>query len=289
MVITKLFGGLGNQMFQYACGRALSLKNKSELKLDLSFFENQSFREYGLHHFPVVENIAGAREIDRLRKRHNAKLNKLKRRLFNAKPYFVHEKDLESNPNYLKTQHDVYIDGYWQSEKYFTDFSAQIKKDFRVKTPPSSENKNMLAVIESCRAISLHIRRGDIAIKGPLNEIHGTCSMDYYQKAADLIASETSNPVFFIFSDDILWARQHLNLNHSTRFVGINDGHSAFEDLRLMYHCDHHIIANSTFSWWGAWLNDKSGKITVAPEVWFADTELNRQSASIIPSNWIRI
>lgn len=289
MVIVKIFGGLGNQMFQYAFGRSMALKNNCDLKLDLSFFNNDEIRKYRLNDFLVIEDIANQAQIESIKELHFSPLNRLKRQIFNTKPYFLQEKNIEFNSNYLRTQHDVYLDGYWQSEKYFVDYSAQIRKDFQIKTLPSPTNKNMLKQIGSCNSISLHIRRGDFQKNEALNKIHGLCSLDYYYRAVDLIENKTTNPIFYIFSDDLIWAKQHLKLRYETQFVDINDDQSAHEDLRLMSNCKHHILANSSFSWWGAWLNLRIEKTIIAPKAWFADTKLNKQSASIIPDTWIRI
>jgi hypothetical protein len=289
MIIVKLMGGLGNQMFQYAFGRNIALKNKCDLKLDLSFFRTNESRKYSLNHFLIIENIAETVEIESLKHRHFLGVNKIKRKLFNARPYFIHQKNLEFNTNYLKTQTDVYLDGYWQSEKFFIDSAAQIRKDFQIKTLPSPTNENVLLQIESTNAVSLHIRRGDFQTSEALNKIHGTCSLEYYHRAAELIADKALTPIFYVFSDDISWAKKHLKLSYEMHFVDINDEQSAYEDLRLMSACKHHVLANSSFSWWGAWLNHKAGKITVAPKTWFVDIALNQQSSSIIPDNWIRI
>lgn len=276
-------------MFEYAFGRHLALKNNSELKVDLSFYENQTDREYMLDHFSLSVGIAFPNEIDLLKQRHFSKLNILKRKLYNSPPYFIHEKTLEFRPENLRTQRDVYVDGYWQSEQYFIKSEAEIRADFQFRTMPSSANKGLLSLIPNCNAISLHVRRGDYVKNKALHKIHGTCSDNYYINAVNFIADKVSEPVFFIFSDDINWARENLVLNYPAKFIDINDGAHAYEDLRLMSNCKHHILANSSFSWWGAWLNNNPGKITLSPKIWFADTELNKQASSIRPANWITI
>lgn len=276
-------------MFQYAFGKNIAIKNGCELKFDLSFYNKSEPRSYSLDHFSITEKIASQREIESLKQKHFTSLNKIKRRLFSSKPYFVHQQGFEFNPDYLKTQPDVYLDGYWQSEKFFINSSEQIRKDFQVKTPPNAANRDLLAQFESRNAVSLHIRRGDFQTNPVFNKIHGTCSLDYYQQATRLIAEKVQHPIFYVFSDDLKWAKLNLKVSYEMNFVDINDDKSAFEDLRLISNCKHHILANSSFSWWGAWLNENSDKTIIAPKTWFADAELNRHAASIVPDRWIRI
>lgn len=288
MVIIKLFGGIGNQMFQYAFGRTLALKNNCTLKLNLSFFDKSDSRTFSLEHFSAVLDPATPAEIEQIIQKQSSKLNGLKRKVLKSKPYVIYEKTLEFDPQNLETQKNAYVDGYWQSEKYFIQVSDQIREDFKIRTAPSAENAAVLQKIKSVNAISLHVRRGDF-LDNDLNKIHGTCSIDYYEQAADLISKQVTNPVFFIFSDDINWVRENIKLQQDLVVVDINDDETAYEDLRLMSACRHHIVANSSFSWWGAWLNTHPGKMVVAPKNWFNDAELNRQSKTIVPESWIRL
>jgi hypothetical protein len=289
MLIVKIHGGLGNQLFQYAFAKSLACKNNTDFKLDIHFFDNQALRSYNLCNFNVIENIASLNEISVFKQTKSSAFNFLKSKLFNTEAHIVEEKSLEFNSVYFTRSTNAYLSGYWQSEKYFSDIKTQIQKEFTPKTAPSATNCALLDKIKSNNAISLHIRRGDFEMDKAVNKIHGTCSLAYYQNAADLVANKLIDPIFFIFSDDINWARYNLKLNYKLHFVDINDEHSAFEDLRLMYNCKHHIIANSTFSWWGAWLNTKPDKIVVAPVNWFNDAGLNYQAKDIVPETWIRI
>jgi hypothetical protein len=182
----------------------------------------------------------------------------------------------------------IYIDGYWQSEDFFLDKAAQIREDFQFVNEASFDNKEILTKIRDCNAISIHVRRGDFLSEQFIG-VHGVCSLSYYQEAMTLMAKKVSDPVFFVFSDDIDWASKNLDNQFKTFFVNANDEATAYEDLRLMASCQHHILANSSFSWWGAWLNKDLNKITIAPKIWFADQELNQASKSITPTSWIRI
>ena len=290
MIIVQLMGGVGNQLFQYAFGKNLAVQNNCDLKLDLSFFENQSIRSYELSHFRVVESFASAEECMYLKKTHDSRFNRYKRKFFGSKPNIIEERDLSFDASYLRTESNTYLTGYWQSERYFNNIKTIIKNEFEIKTSPSKANHRFIQEINSTPgAVSVHIRRGDFNNDIVVNKIHGTCSLNYYDKAVQAIVSSVSEPIFFVFSDDTAWAKKNLNLNLPTHFVDINDERSAYEDMRLMQNCKHHIIANSTFSWWGAWLGLNKDKIVIAPKKWFNDPTLNVQSESIIPPTWIRI
>ncbi len=289
MLIVKIHGGLGNQLFQYAFGCQLAHQSKTVLKLDISFYEDYALRKYELQNFNIVENIASADEITAFLFRQKSRVILLTNKIFRRKPATLEEKGLAFNPAYLQPIKNAYLNGYWQSENYFTGIAERIKKEFTPRRAAEGENLRLLQEIESNASVSLHIRRGDFENDSTVNQIHGTCPPAYYEQAINLIAGKINDPVFYIFSDDMAWARHHLRLNYRTCFVDINNEHTAFEDLRLMYSCKHQIIANSTFSWWGAWLNKAGDKIVIAPKLWFRDEELNRQAKDIIPENWIRI
>jgi hypothetical protein len=289
MIIVKIHGGLGNQLFQYAFGRNLAIKNKCELKLDLSFFDDQELRKYELDHFSITEKQATPVEIGTLKKKQFSKINTIRGKFMQPGRYFIEEKSLLFDPQYLKSTNNTYLSGYWQSEKYFSDAASQLKKEFVIKTLPSAANAEILDALKLSNAISIHIRRGDFQQDTHINKIHGTCSLSYYNDAANIIAGKVPDPVFYVFSDDIPWAMENLKINYNSRFVDINDESSGIGDLRLMYNCKHHIIANSTFSWWGAWLNPNPDKIIIAPKTWFSDPELNLQAKTIIPETWITI
>lgn len=275
-------------MFQYAMGRTLAIKNKVNLKLDLSFFRNYEWHEYSLEPFNIQKNYASENDLQSLGVK-NGVVNKIARKLNLSSSRIVQEDTFLFDQKYLNIQAPAYLVGYWQSEKYFSSEMETIRREFEVTIPPSERNKDLLQEIAKCNSISLHIRRGNFASVGFVNKIHGTCSIDYYSDAVNAISKHCSDPVFFIFSDDISWARKHLKIPFKHFFVNNNDGKSDYEDLRLMYSCKHHIIANSTFSWWGAWLNKNMHKVVIAPKQWFADKEKNKMGSSIIPASWVRL
>lgn len=270
MIITKLTGGLGNQMYQYAAGRRAVYKNNTELKLDISWYENPggaTKREYLLHIFRIKENFSAPNEIQRL-------------------TYFK-QKYFHFDPKVLKVSDDTYLDGSWQSEKYFEDIKGIIKQEFIFKKEPDSENREKINEMINSNSVSIHIRRGDYVYDKKNNEFHGVCSADYYHKAVCLIVKKINKAKFFIFSDDPEWVKNNFRLNYPFTIVSHNFSKRDYEDLRLMSLCHHNIIANSTFSWWGAWLNQNPDKIIIAPKEWFRSRELNAKD--VIPKPWIKI
>ena len=291
MIIVKLIGGLGNQMFQYATGRSLAVKHKTVLKLDLSFLldrtprENFTYRTYELDVFNIQGNIASPSEINRFVPNGINIFNYIKRKLKLTK--VITESHLNSYEDVLSAPDNSYLDGYWQSEKYFKDIRGIIRSDFSLKPEATSINQEFAKKISSCNSVSLHIRRGDYVSNTEINKFHGVLTLEYYLKSVIKIADCAENPHFFIFSDDHDWAKEHLNFGYPLTFITHNSVENSYEDLRLMSLCKHNIIANSSFSWWGAWLNENPAKIVVAPRKWFNDSSKNTND--LIPNSWIRI
>ena len=162
-----------------------------------------------------------------------------------------------------------------------------MREEFSFKQPATGRNLEAAAEIGACNAVSLHVRRGDYAADPVVMAMHGVCSLDYYARAVEYVLERVSKPVFFLFSDDPDWVRDHLKVRGSMRVVDQNGPDSGSEDLRLMVQCKHHIIANSTFSWWGAWLNANPDKLVIAPKRWFADGSLN--TSDLLPTNWVKM
>jgi hypothetical protein len=179
----------------------------------------------------------------------------------------------------------VYLAGTWASERYFDEAADSIREQFTFAAPPEDENERILDCIRSRNAVSVHVRRGDYVSIPETNERHGTCGLDYYHSAFEHIAEREADPVVYVFSDDPAWVQEHLKLPCPTVYVTHNVGKRNYEDLRLMAACRHFIIANSTFSWWGAWLGQGDGKIVVAPKRW--GNKLDEMDDPV-PENWIR-
>ncbi len=288
MIIVKLIEGLGNQMFQYAMGRYIAHKNNTKFKLDKIGFLDYKLHEYGLCNFNIKENFATKKEINYFKK-YKKSNKKIIRKFYNAlfadESKYILEHQFNFIPNIFNAKNNVYLDGFWQSEKYFIDIKDIIKKDFTIKNP-SNKYKNKVTQIKSKNSISLHIRRGDYVKNKETLKHHGICSLDYYNKAIQIVKKKLDNPTFFIFSDDIEWVKKNLNTK-STNFFVSGGKLQNYEELILMSKCKHNIIANSSFSWWGAWLNDNPKKIIIAPKKWFEVKKMN--TIDLIPDSWIKI
>jgi hypothetical protein len=284
MIIVKLDGGMGNQLFQYAIGKYLALRFDTTLRLDTHVFNAENKRRYALHHFNVEEVFSTARERKNLKRKEffRRQLNRLGTSI---KPYWYTEQSPGYDVNVAKLTDNVYLEGFWQSEKYFKPIEDTIRKEFTVKDQPSALNRKYLDEIRSANSVSIHVRRGDYVTEKETNAIHGVCDLEYYRKAIGRMSVEVSDPRFYIFSDDINWTKANLpGSTHPSVYIDHNQT-APHEDLRLMYFCKHHIIANSSFSWWGAWLNVNAEKKVIAPRNWFRTLE----NKDIIPNGWLTL
>jgi hypothetical protein len=287
MIITKINGGLGNQMFQYATGRALALRRNTILKVDPTSHQGDTPRTFELPHFCITAEIATPEEVTTLKTLTGSSLFQRIKRHLPLKKTHVFEKHFQFDPGILELGDNTYLEGFWQSEKYFLDAADTIRQELVLKEKPDTTNAATLQEIAATPAVALHIRRGDYVSNPETNKHHGTCSLDYYQAGVEHIASQVTTPHFFIFSDDPQWAKDNLNLKYPTTLIDHNDAAHGYEDMRLMSACQHFIIANSTFSWWGAWLAANPGKIVVAPKQWFATTDVDTRD--LVPTNWVRL
>jgi Glycosyl transferase family 11 len=293
-VIARLIGGLGNQMFQYAAGRALALRHRARLKLDVSGFERHGLRRYELQSYPVATSIATPQEIATCEQSaaggRKAMFRSVRRMLgLTLPPSTRHyrEPHFHFDAALAKQCLPVLIDGYWQSECYFADAADVIRGELTPRAPLEPANAAMAAEIGRVEAVSLHVRRGDYVSNAHTNAYHGVCSLDYYRAAVEHIKARTSKPHLFVFSDDRDWTRANLRSDLPTTFVDANPPERGFRDMQLMSRCRHHIIANSSFSWWGAWLNPSPFKIVVAPQRWFAAGP--NDTRDLLPTNWVRL
>ena len=283
MVITKLYGGLGNQMFQYAAGRALALRNNDILKLDLSWFGHtgrNTNRPFKLRVFNIEVMEPSREEVKRL-----VPSNWKKALGLYGHKMYIKEKGFAFDEKVASLSGDVYLDGYWQSERYFKDFEEEIRSAFTLR-----EGMGSMAIVaaddikRTSNSVSLHIRRGDYVEDSKTNAYHGTCSPDYYKRAIGYVENSMGEVKLFVFSDDIEWAKEQ-DLFKGAVFVS-NTDIKDYEELIIMSMCRHNIIANSSFSWWGAWLNGNTNKIVVAPEKWF---NVEKDTSDLIPQSWVRI
>lgn len=283
MIIVQLGGGLGNQLCQYACGRNLSIKNNDTLKLDIEAYTNDDYRMYGLKHFNITENIATTEEIKKLKLPYGF-LSRCAR-AFRIK--IMRQFNIGFRPEILKLKGDIYLAGFWKNEKYFKKIEDTIRKEFTLRNPFSNASQEIKDnILRESIPVSLHVRRGDyVSHPGTLRH-HGVCSPEYYKSALDHLSSRVDISRLFIFSDDIEWVKNNMTFDFPHTFVSqanIPD----YEEMMLMSYCQHNIIANSTFSWWGAWLNQNPKKIVIAPKKWLAKT--GNDYYKEIPPDWIKL
>lgn len=288
MVTVKLMGGLGNQMFQYAIGRSLSHDLGEELYLDVSFYDRRHSldttpRHYELYHLNVKGDVVRRGVICRILMFFLENL--VKKCPFVCREYIL-EKKLAYNPSIINKGHNMYLDGYWQCEKYFLHNEAVIRQDFQVITLQSEANMRWNDLISCTTSVCFHVRRGDYVTNAAANSTHGLCSLAYYHEAIEYISKKVQDPVFFVFSDDMEWTKSMISFSHEVHYMDHNGPDEDYEDLRLMMQCKHFIISNSSFSWWGAWLGNNGDKIVVCPRLWFNDPNLN---TDIISESWVKL
>lgn len=294
MVIVRLNGGLGNQMFQYAAARRIAYVNGSQLKLDLSWFDEKGEwtpRRYELGAFSLPVAMADPDEITPLKSRRQNPVFRrlpslLKSFVFHTNQTHIIEKQYAFDPQVLEVSGNIYLDGYWQSSKYFQDIEPIIRADFAFPDTMDDYNSRVASSIRSCEAVAIHVRRGDYVSLPSASSYHGICQLPYYKKGIDYIQHQVKNPTFFVFSDDITWVRENLSIDAPINFVDCHD-QPAHCDMKLMSLCRYHIIANSSFSWWGAWLSENADKIIIAPQQWFNHSD--NDTRDLIPAEWIRM
>ncbi|MDC1293093.1 alpha-1,2-fucosyltransferase [Amylibacter sp.] len=280
MIYSRIRGGLGNQLFQYSVARSLADQLGVDLGLDIREYNNLSNFEMGLSNF----NIRAIFNPDGLiRHKQDGKILFALENLIGMHKHVYYEPFLSFDKNVLTKQDGTFLKGHWQSENYFID-KNKIMEDLQIVKQPTEKNIQLKSKIEECNSISLHIRRGDYVS----NSAHGLCDLTYYYKAVQFFIDKYgSNFEIFAFSDDPNWVKNNLELPVKINFISNNSSKNNYEDLRLMSYCEHNIIANSTFSWWGAWLNKNPKKYIIAPKKWFANNKI--ENNDITPQNWLRI
>lgn len=282
-IIIKLHGGLGNQLFQYALGRNLEISREKNVEFDNSWFDKNKKRKNRLKNLKTKIEYAKKREVKKLQryKRKEGRKNILHNLLFADESIYIKEKQFNFNQKILKTEPPAYLDGYWQSEKYFEDIKEILKKEVKPKNELSKKSLILNDLILKNNSISMHIRRTDYADQK--KHIYFSCPIEYYSEAIKLIKNKINNTTIFVFSDDINWVKNNFKMEEKVFFVNNID----YEDLYLMSLCKHNIIANSTFSWWAAWLNNNKQKIVIYPKEWFIDKNININD--LIPETWIKL
>jgi hypothetical protein len=295
MIIVNLVGGLGNQMFQYACARALSIELRMSLKVTLDMFGI-----YKSHNGPELErvfslklDVAQPAELRRMigvlrvsltvRRALAIKLlAPLRGTRFIAEPHYRYWDGLLD-----RARAGGYLQGYWQSERYFSKHTAAIRSDFTFRQPLIGQNAQTASDILDDVSVGIHVRRGDYVNNAKTLAMLDTCTPEYYFKAIESLRQRVPDTRFFAFSDEPQWVAKVLVPRYPDLVVvSHNRAENSYNDMRLMSLCRHHIIANSSFGWWGAWLNPDPGKIVIAPRNWFAN---GMDSTDLIPDTYIRL
>lgn len=280
MIITKLNGGLGNQLFEYACARNLQLKNEDTLFLDIEGFKRSS-RHYSLENFKLSNDVKLLTEKDSRSLLFLQAISKYNRNLafklgslFGA---FIWKSSNYKPLNVGNTKgRKLYLYGYWQSYDYFKENAELIRRELKVKSVIPTECAELLKEVNKNNSICVHIRRGDYVSCGFLH-----CDEAYYQRGIKYIYEKHSDSNIIVFSDDIEWVKQNMSFDYSVTYVDVDV--PDYEVLRLMYLCKHFVMSNSSFSWWASYLSDNANKIIIAPEYWLPD---NKENKSIYMDNW---
>lgn len=306
MIVVKLIGGLGNQMFQYAFALSLAKKNSVQVKIDTTSYGNNPNRVYELGNFNVTADLAKKDELRQFYDRNLLARTKyaVKRRIKNE-PQLITEDgfsfdrgSLYAEPGSKAGAYDpkilnkrisdyTYVVGFWQKWAYVEPVEKELRSQFTYKKPATGKNRALLSDIDSSNSVSLHIRRGDYVSDAAAAAALGMPTQEYYKKAVELVVSKVKNPVFYIFSDDPDWCRANIKYPYPMVIVDNNPPDKGHEDLRLISSCKHNIMANSSFSWWGAWLNDNPEKIVIGPSRWFKDPMFDMEG--IFAPDWIQL
>jgi Glycosyl transferase family 11 len=287
MIVVKLQGGLGNQMFQYAMGKAMAKLHDSSFELDLDFLLDRTphaskgfvFRDYDLDVFAITPAIAAAGQ-----ERKYSQPTFLEKVIsgFQSKTFYK-ERFFQYDAQALQCPPNIYLDGYWQSAHYFKVVEKELRADFTFVNSIASASKKLHEDILHTDSICVNVRRADFLT----NSYHGVCGMSYFEPAIQHLASSLTNPKVFVFSDDPQWCLTHFKSKFSLEVVDhTHKGFKFSNQLQLMAACKHFIIPNSTFAWWAVWLSNKKESKVIAPTHWFADESID--TTDLIPENWMR-
>jgi hypothetical protein len=287
---------MGNQMFQYAAARALALRWQAPLKLDLTALLDRKpapglvFRDYDLDIFHLEVERATPAEVRLAKREPGLGLRawcKLTRQAPTPPPGLYAEPHFHYDATFAHHRPPVYLQGYWQSARYFQEIAPQIKADFALREPLGPAAATLAAQVRAAPApVCVNVRRGDFLT----NPTHGFVGLAYYRQAVDRLAQLVSGPLqCYLFSDEPEWCAQHLDLApHACQVVGHEYAGPKFRDyLALMIQCHHFVIPNSTFAWWAAWLCPHPAKVVIAPQQWFGQSPHNTQD--LLPSEWLKM
>ena len=289
-IIARIEGGLGNQLFQYAAARTLADSLGCDLMLDLRGLEANGDRPYMLQGYRIRATLASDELLQALPLARSTRWGRMRSRIAQTVPSLFSfpvfwPQSFAYDRRFERISRPVFLVGYWQSEKYFHWNRNRILADLQLMAV-DVVNLPLCEQIRNCNSVALHVRRGDYVSNAPAAAYHGLCDLSYYQIAiANLYMYEPDIHVF-VFSDDLAWVKANLKLNVPLYFVEGDSGQQAYIDLELMSHCRHHVIANSSFSWWGAWRGNAPDQRVYAPAQWFSDPETD--TSDVVPIRWNR-
>lgn len=287
MIIIKIHGGLGNQMFCYIVYKKILLIGK-EIYVDIKD-TYKSHNGYELENIFNIKTIKADINTSIYYSDSNSNiLQRVRRKIFGRRKTFFKEKiEFKYDNNIFNIDNDKYLSGYWQSIKYLEGIEDEIRKDFTFKNKLDNKNLEALNLINNSNSISIHIRRGDY-FRGNNEKLFGNiATVDYYKKAMKIIEEKIENPVYFVFSNDMEWVKENIEFKCEANYIDWNVGEDSYKDMQLMSNCKHNIIANSTFSWWGAWLNNNQNKIVIAPKKWINKEGINSDEIELFYDDWI--
>ncbi len=289
MAVVNIIGGLGNQLFQYAFGKYIEKNFKVNLKFDIHtdlVANNFTTRNLDIEKLNVSLPIATNEEIKKYKYYSNGLFSRLERKLAQKRIAFHSKYIVQQNAHSLLQRFDInsYYDGYWQCYEYIDDVKDVLLNEIKIPTDFYSKHNDILNEFNTSNSVAIHIRRDDYINVKVNAELFEVCEMNYYNHAIQIIEEKYPDAKFYIFTQDIEWAKENF-LKENFTFI---EGNSAIDDMLLMSFCKHNIIANSTFSWWSAWLNRNTSKIVLAPKKWYKGKR-NQQTDNLIPPNWLRI
>lgn len=295
MVIVTLGGGLGNQLFQYATGKQVAQRNNTSLKMYISNITNEVGRSYKLGYFNIKEEFATKEEVDqligsyysktlyaKLYRRVDSYRAKYKRKYYRENEYWGFEQDV------LKIRSNILLEGFWQHHKYVEQFPSILNEELTLKSKYESDHKILLQLAKDENAVSLHFRRGDYQSDPHNLNFFGVLPLEYYYNAINYILARVPAATFYIFSDDLDWVKDNLQSDANIVFVDLEGGTKDYLELDAMSKCRHNVIANSSFSWWAAYLNKNPAKIIIAPKNWVVDERQNSKVQVQLPG-WIKM
>lgn len=290
MITVRIKGGLGNQLFQYAAAYSLAKRLNQELKMDSSFFQNQTLRGFKLELLKVVyTEIVDSQsfEVELYKKKYlNKAFRKINIRILpcSGKTQYLLETRSDIVPEFFKIKgQNIYLDGYYQSEKYFNEYKRDLIEQFTPNYPSEEEYEEVLSEIIGCEAVAVHVRRGDfLKAQNDRNPNHYLLSEQYYHNALKYMDEQVKNPIYYWFSDDIEWVKKNFGEKENFKFVSLKTKHGDIDEMMLMRNCKHIITANSTFSWWASWLNMNENALHICPAKRYGNLHM-------IPENWIKI